>query len=543
MKGALGFLIAVLAASAPAAAQETAPVRIEVHVTAVSGTSVHIDKGSDDQLEPGDVVRLLPIGSPEASGVVRSVTRISSRCELQASSAGIEVGVRGEVLIPTGRRASGDGEHPPWSYPPEEWDQEMPLLAPPRALTAAERETRISGRWYNQLDSTWDDLDGRRYLLGRSGLDLLIENPFGRGGGLHFDGEVFSRMSSFDGNIADESETEPRLDRLSYHWGGVRGSPRRFEVGRFLQREFPEFGVLDGVELTQELASGDRIGGSAGFLPEWSPEMATGDDLQVSGYYKHFAGEDDELTLGVGAQKTWHEGKPDRDLVVTTAEWRPNARFALYGTGWIDFYGAGDEIKSDGPELTELHLNGSYRFESGNGFGLGLSRILWPELKRQEFTPLTAGELVDSELTRLYVHGWRALSKDVRLSGRADTWTDEDDSGAGGELRLGWRDLLIRDGELGFEIFSNDGAFSSATGGRVTATKASGRNYWNLSWEIAEYRQSGFAGSQENLLQQDVRLGWDRTFESGWNVSVSADQRFGDEQNALSLGFFLQRRF
>ena len=540
MKSALWTTMALLALLGSAEAQEATPQRIEVRVTAVSGTSVHIDRGSDDRLEPGDVVRLLPIGSPETSAVVRSVTRMSARCELK-SGTGIEVGVRGEVLIPSGR-APNASEHQPWSYPPEEWNEEMPLLAPPRALLAAERETSISGRWYNQFDSTWDGQDDNRYLLGRSGIDLLVENPFKRGGGLHFDAELFSRMSQFD-NGPDENDTEFRLDRLSYYWGGVRESPRRFEVGRFLQREFPEFGVLDGMEFTQRLSSGSRVGGSIGFLPEPFPEMKTGEDLQLSGYYKHFSGEEDELTLGIGAQKTWHDGAADRDLVATTAEWRPNERFSLYATSWIDFYDAGDVIKSSGIELTELHLNGSYRFESGNGLGLGLSRVLWPELKRQEFTPITANELNDSELTRLYLHGWRKLSKDVRLSARTNTWTDEDDSGSGGELRLGWRDLLIRDGEMGFEVFVNDGSFSSVVGGRVTATKATGENYWNLAWEVAEYQQNGFAGSQENLLQQDLRLGWDRYFQSGWNVSVSADQRFGDEQNALSLGFFVQRRF
>ena len=228
---------------------------------------------------------------------------------------------------------------------------------------------------------------------------------------------------------------------------------------------------------------------------------------------------------------------------MTTAEWRPNDRLSLYGTSWIDVYGSGDEIKSDGLELTELHLSGNYRFESGNGVGLGISQVRWPELQREEFTALPPGELRDSELTRLYLHGWRKLAEKVRLSARADTWEDEEDSGSGGELRLGWRDLLIQDGEIGFELFTQDGSFSSVVGGRVTATKATGENYWNVAWEIADYEQDGFGGSQETLLQQDVRIGWDRAFSSGWSLSLTADQRFGDEQDALTLGFFLQRRF
>ena len=276
MKRALTVLSALLVLLCSVAAQEVQTQRLDVRVTAVSGASIHIDHGSDEHLEPGDVVRLMPIGSPEATAVVRSVTRNSARCQLPSESLGIEIGVRGEVLIPVGRGAGEqEREHPAWSYPPEEWDEEMPLLAPPRALMASERDTRLSGRWYAQLDSTWDSLDDRRYLLGRSGIDLLIENPFGRGGGLHFDAELYSRASHFD-NRTDEDETELRLDRLSYYWGGVRESPRRFEVGRFLQREFPEFGVLDGLEFTQRLASGDRVGGSLGSCPNRSRRWTRG---------------------------------------------------------------------------------------------------------------------------------------------------------------------------------------------------------------------------------------------------------------------------
>ena len=40
--------------------------------------------------------------------------------------------------------------------------------------------------------------------------------------------------------------------------------------------------VLDGAEFAWRLDSGDMLGSSSGYLPDWTPEMQTGDDLSVS---------------------------------------------------------------------------------------------------------------------------------------------------------------------------------------------------------------------------------------------------------------------
>jgi hypothetical protein len=419
----------------------------------------------------------------------------------------------------------------------------MPLLAPPRALEESERDPSIGGRWYTTFDATEDrETDRERlYTLARTGVDLTWTNPFGRGGGVNVDAEIWRRIADFDGEPDDE-ETDFRLDRLSYWQGGTRETPWRFEGGRFLQNAFPEFGVLDGLEVARRLDSGSRVGASFGYMPEPFPEMETGDDLQVAAFWEHVAGARDELLLALGGQKSWHDGEADRDLVVGRAEWAPSERLSLFGAAWVDWYGSDDEIK-DGLELTELHLSGNYRFESGAGLGAGASRIRWPELLRTEFAPLPPQELEDSEVTRLWLSGWTPVSEHVDIDARIDHWSDEDDDGLGGSLGLRWADLLFEDGGVGLEGFTQDGSFSSVVGARFTLDGALGRGRWNAGYELADYEQEDFSGDQEQLLQHDVRLGYDRYFTSGWSVSLFLDHRFGDEQDADSLGIFLQKSF
>ena len=535
---------------------------VEVRVTAVSIGGVFIDHGRADGLRTGDQVRFFPLGRPVSTGVVRAVSRTSSRVEVQAIE-GLEVGVVGRVRIPVTRLATepveGEGEdatepeeadelsddvpeHPPWEHPPESWDESMPLLAPVEQIEPEDRKARVSGRAYVDGLSTWDNgpVD-QRFLIARSGVDVLYENVFGRGGALSFDGEISHRLSRVAGQ--DEDETFGRLDRFSYGWGFGADEPRSYEVGRFLQREFPEFGVLDGFEFGQRLPNGDRVGASFGYLPEPSKTMDTGDDLQIAGYYRFVSDPDERVTVGTGFQKTWHQGHPDRDLAIVTALAQPVDRMSLYGSAWVDFYGDGDTAKPDAVELTQLQLSSTYTTEGGHGGGLFASHFRWPDLERDEFGSLTPEQIRRNRTSRIGVNGWGRLSEHVRLSGRFDYWEDQDGNGFSGEIRADLADLLYDRGLVSLSVFETEGQFTSGLGARVFANRRFDAGTVTGSWDATSFEQSGFVGSQETLLHQTLRAGWDTTLDSGWDLSFFAERRFGDQQDSISVGLFVQRRF
>jgi hypothetical protein len=263
--------------------------RVQARVTATSGSSVYLNLGRNAGLQPGDEVTFFPANDGIVNGTVQSVSGSSVRCTVLSSLQNIDIGTRAEVLIPADRLSpDAEGkpttrpnlpEHPPWSATPENWDLNQPLLAPAHARTANERDVLLHGRLFASYMHTLNQFDAQnQYSLGRIGASMWMENPFGRGGGLHLDSE-FNRRGVFLADDLDGINGPGRLDRLSYHWGGTEEQPLRLEMGRFLSYEVPEFGVLDGTELVYRTASGHRFGASVGLLPEPFPNLSVIDDL------------------------------------------------------------------------------------------------------------------------------------------------------------------------------------------------------------------------------------------------------------------------
>jgi len=517
-------------------AQETAParpsgekrdefVRIEVTCTALSGSSAYLDLGREAGLAPGDRMRLFtPTGAPRR-GRITSVSRTSARAELEGDLEGLEIGLLGEVWVPRKRleapapstdEAPKEPEaaapaaetepsvpaHPPWTSPPEEWNHAQPLLAPAHGLAPEERPRRFDGRVYTSADWTSDDSgeEPRDFFSSAVGFDGRLENPFGHGGELAFDAEYFARRSDTAGVTEDEDKL--RIDRASYTFGGVRGARDRTEVGRFLQRELPSFGFLDGVEYVHQLGTSQRVGASVGFLPIPDDLFTSGDDMQAALFWRRASDEAQRVSYGAGYQKTWHEGAADRDLFAAELELHPSARSSLFGSALIDYYTAGDTLKDSGPELTQLFVNGTLRTEGGHGLGLFLSRFRWPELERDEFPDVTAEEIAEAVSTRYGADGWLALSRRTQLYGRAEAWSDEDDSGGGGRLRMTWRDLPRRGDLLLAELFVNESKFTSALGVRASARRRYERGSVDLSWDSTSFDQDAV---DEDLLQHAVR--------------------------------------
>lgn len=547
MRFALFLLFALCATASVALAQQDPWQRVDARVVSVQGNVAVLDVGENDRVEVGDRLLLFPTTGPTIEARIESVTKETSRIRVTDGSP-LPIGTTVEVFVPRARLTtpeSGDRdprEHPPWKAPIDEWDTEVPLLAPIRPLKPEERDVQLTGRVHLQLDATRDsERDGEHYLA-RTGADLRWENLFGRGGTLDVDVEAFAREADYPDGDGDDS-TRLRIDRLSYRVGGLRGDQNRFQVGRFLQHEFPEFGLLDGVEVSHQLENGDRVGGSVGLLPEPFADLSTGDDIGASIHYRHVRGANEELRLGAAFQKTWHEGSADRDLFLFTADYVPNADLMIFGTAFVDWYTGGDQIKGSGPELTELSINARLNTSDRSGLGFDVHHFRFPELERDEFTALPPLELDRNHVSRIGLSGWHEASETVRLDGRVQGWSDEDDSGGGGELGVRVQDALFDRSSLGGSLFIDAGSFNTVTGLRLRGHRVTDRGTWRAFYELASYDQEDFTGLEQTELQHRLRASYDTSLFRDFSLSVSVEHRFGDEQNATALGLFLQRRF
>jgi len=368
-----------------------------------------------------------------------------------------------------------------------------------------------------------------------TGFEGRIVSPFGRGGELDFDTEWFTRSSEIGG--WREQESELRLDRLSYAWGGVRSERDRGEVGRFVPREFPEFGFLDGAEYSHQSGSGDSFGASLGFLPGVDDLFRTGDDLQAAVFGRLVSDESRQFSFGAGYQRTWHDGTADRDLIPSQLELHPWPSSGVFASELADLYASGDGLKSAGPELTQLFVNASHRTPEGHGLGLFASRFRFPQLLRAEFDDLTPEEIASSVNDRYGIDGWLELGSNLQLYGRAEQWSDQDGSGGSGRARASWRDAFGPGGPLLFEAYVSSGKSSHTTGVRASGRKRFGFGSLGLSWDSSDY---DLEDVDETLLQHAVRGDLDLALGRHWFLALYAESHFGDGEDALSLGFALQ---
>ncbi len=548
----IALLLALLVPARVAAAQAD-EVRVEVRVTSVAGSSFYVDRGRGDGIEPEDRVSILLDGGTYATGIVRSVSLNSARAEAEPGSPVPPVGARGEVRVPRARAPAGAGqradpdaprvEHAPWTHPPESWNRDHPLLAPAFGIPPEERERRMYGRAWTRFSGTWDAESDRDHQLFTLGADWTMENPFGDGGAVHVGLEAFQRERSDDGGFGADDDSRLRLDRLSYEFGGTEDRPNRFEFGRFFQREFPELGRLDGAEWSRRAAGGSRFGASFGWMPEPYADLGSFQDLQASVFYRHAFDEAERNTLGGAYQNTWHDGEQDRNLFVLQAEVRPGDSLSVRATTWVDLYTSDDVIKGSGAELTEAQVSATWRAQGGDGLGLFASHRVFPELLRDEFTPVSRDQLEDGFLDRIGVHAWTNAGPRTRYSARFDVWRDDEDQGTTAELGAARRDAFGAGSDLSGAVQWADGTFSSGPGARLWASIPFGSARAGLGARSYWYEQKDYGGSDDRILQHSVHGSLDIPIGDSISLSILGDRSFGDGLDSWTVGLMLQTRF
>jgi hypothetical protein len=269
----------------------------------------------------------------------------------------------------------------------------------------------------------------------------------------------------------------------------------------------------------------------------------TAEDPALFVYHGMRFGELEQFRFTWAYQKTWHEGSSDRDLVLGVLDWRPLDAWSVHASVWVDYYGSDADFKSSGFELTEAQLSTSYRLDADTGLGAGYSSIRWPELERQEFRGVPVELLEDGHLQRFYASVYRNLGEHLRLDARIDHWNDTEDSGTGGDLRVALRELLWTGGEVSATFFHIEGANTEGNGVRLRAQK---------SWaDVALFGGYELSHQEFETLFDDEEEAWLHALNADFSwyltrdldLTLRVDRRFGDAQDAWSVGFYSQLRF
>jgi hypothetical protein len=550
-------------AAGPArAAQEPAPaeqapderIRLELRVTTSGpGPMVAIDRGTSDGLRVGDEVVFRPRDGGIWRGTVARAGERSSTVDLVDPAFVPQPGPRGEALIPAARLQQAPkppekppekpGElppHPGWKNADEEYEKGEPLLARVRAVRPEDRSKQYGGRLTLFADTTQTTEAERSDVILRMGSDLWVENPFGSGGTMQMD-LSFEQYNFNTPDLDSTDETVYRVDRLSYALGGTRFQRDRFKVGRFLQHGMPEFGVVDGVEYERRLSNRHRVGASFGYMPLPNVDYDSFDDLQIAAFYEWTLDGRADLSIAAGAQKTWHDGRPDRELFVTRFDYLPDEGWDLRGATWIDLYKADDD-KGAGLEVTQALLTTARRWKS-DGIDLSYRHVAFPDLLRQEYVESIFEDLTDSAFDRVSASWYHTTVCDTRLRATTGVWKDEEEQGGDLELGLDVRDRWIDGDDAAIELFGVRGSYSTDAGMRVRWGLADDAGRWDFSYRLADRHMDEFSHESDDLWEHAVRGSRAMYLGDGWYTSLAGEARSFIEEFDFSLTLYVQKTF
>ncbi len=541
---------------ASAQTQEASQAPRSLRVLMVQGLEVTIDLGAQDRLQPGDRVRFEPLGHPALDALVTAVRDREAIVTLPAPDATIQVGVGGQVwptgpLPPSPADEVVDGREPSpgeirWEEDPDIWQEGMPLLGRAEVRQPQERPAHWSGQF--TLGSRWFESSGpnqREDQQTWARLGVRGNNPFGRGGVLR--AQVDGQISSLEGatglgGTLEDSDDHVRLLQASYAWGGTRFQSRRYEVGRFYSPFFSELGLIDGVETSQRLASGARIGARVGFLPGFDVDLPFEDNFAIAAYWDRPLTEDARTYVGAAVQKTWFDGKEDRDWVLFKGRLE-EANWTVEGAVEADLYQDEPVEPTSGTEVTHARLRVEHEWENRGTLAVYATDDRWPNTRRGLPVLSDPDFLISARIQREGLDGVWRWGDDRLWRGRLERWEDEDSDGSLGELGLegAWPQSASADWHV--RGYWNETDLADIAALRVGSGMQTTKGRFDLSAELGRFELLDTAGEVVADSKGVVRGSWSTAFASRWQAFLQGAVYFGGDEDAYSVAFTLTRSF
>lgn len=522
--------------------------QVDLRVASVrpDGTVV-VDRGRRDLVQPGDKVVFTPRNGQTAQGTVTEVDDRTALVELVDRNAVLPLGTKGHFLLPKARRVapSTDVPLPPAPAPSaplqpgeEEWQPGMPLLGSTRPPRPEERSARIDGRLYGATNVVRTQ-DSWSHSLARAGVDLDASNLRGDGGVVHFHGEFVWATETTENTGADLD-----LFELSYERGGTRFESLHWQVGRFLPRDMPEFGLLDGATLGVRREGGDRFGISAGWLPLLDEDMESFADLQLAAWYVWNADVAERFQVALGYQRSWHRLDADRDLVILRTRYLPLDGWNIATSFWVDLYDGNDVQKDASVGFTRANVLLSRRWDKAGGVSLAYDHEEYPETLRRELPQtIQPATLVDAHQDRLSLHGYWDGDGGTRWFTRGTGWHDEETDGGSAELGAQFDGMFAAGARTGLAGFVVHGQYSSQFGARLDHGGPVAGGRLDVLYEIGLVHHRNFPATRDDLVQHRLALLFTGDLGAGWDGLVHLDATLWDDDLSLGLGIYLQRHF
>lgn len=511
-----------------------------------------VDRGKRDLVQVGDRVVLTLRNGQVVQAVVREVDERTSTIEPLGQGIAVPLGSKGRVLVPQERRAAQQPKPKPeeptappvddappraQQQPEDDWRPGMPLLGNTRPLHAVDRSPAIHGRYYAVADvvSTLGDLS---HSFLRTGVDGTATNLFADGGTFNFHGE-FGWLEETSGNTG----TDLRIFDLSYERGGNRFEPLHWQVGRFLVRDMPEFGLLDGGSVDYRREGGDRFGASLGYLPNLDEDLDTLANLQIAAWYTWISDVSERFTVTLGFQKTWRRLDADRDLIVVKSRYLPFGGWNTTAVVWLDLYDNRDVGKS-AASATRANASLGREWQGSGGITLAYDHEEYPALLRPELPQtILPTTLLDAHQDRLTGAAHWFLGGGGRVDARVTGWIDEERQGGSGDLGYSAEGWLQEGARTGLALYDVQGLTNTVVGVRAEHGKPLAGGRLDVLYELGFVHHEGFPADRNDLLQHRLAGLWSSDLGANWTGLVHTDATLYDQELSFSLGIYLQRHF
>ena len=411
-------------ASCPRAFLWAAEVRIDCRVLYGTPEGIYVDLGTDSGVTSGQEgwleqngERLAPV---EVAKVVRNSTflRVDSERAVDFPALGDRV----SLVFDLAPEEVGERKEPSRTLKDQTSDQEpfVPLMS--RVGKKSEAFTEAKNIFHGRLTlrealqiTTESDHDYSRTRLRSSGsLQRIEATPWA----LEWSGDLSYRTGEGLENRRDFEALRLEAYRLALF--------RRFEdrsfvrLGRFIPRELPSVGFLDGVHGEKVITEQFRLGGMVGFKPTRRDLDVSVDEPAFVGYGTFAIGDRSGLYYSGtgGILFTLFEGDGDR-LAILLDQAAFLGRLSIYSSTEVDFDVGGADVR-DGVRLTRWDLHASYPIAPLLTLNAGLNRYELPdnEGERQAIDRggLNVEEFFEDSYTRYWAGAFHDLPWNLRLS-------------------------------------------------------------------------------------------------------------------------------
>ena len=320
----------------------------------------------------------------------------------------------------------------------------VPLLAPVKRTPDLPPSKNISHGQVRMRHAFQDDSDNQLdYSVTRVNSSGSIERLQGSPWSFIWSGNATFRSGDAYRDHSDYQSVRPDIYRATFQRPLEDGGFLR--LGRFLPRELPGIGYLDGVQREIHRDGPWRFGALLGLKPNRIDLGVSADEPTVAGYVTLEADQRNTSYYSgtVGLLSSLFQGQADRLALLLDQRARIGTRFDLYSTAEIDF-GVADTDTSSSVQLTRLDLVATSRISRAFTLRAGLDHWERPDTQAQrDLLTIQDDRLFDNGYWRYWMGGQHKLPWNLRLSEEL-SFIDSD----AGNNAARWRIGLLRTGVL-----------------------------------------------------------------------------------------------